>query len=188
MKKRHFLGIGIAALLPLWQAFAGEISHQTWNQIRSLRGIPTQPGMTRPTLYVFFDPNCPYCATLWFLPIYGKPFYDLPSVWIPVAYLNQSSLNKSAACMRGGKKEDLHNNFSNYDRQQRQGRIAGVEPTQAERSTLDSTKKLWTGLGGGTPMLAYRTLQGTAQVFIGLHSEKYMTDLIRTMVLPASAG
>lgn len=186
MKKRHFLGIGIAALLPLSQAFTEEIAHQTWNQIRSLRGIPTQPGMTRPTLFVFFDPNCPHCATLWSLSIDAKPFHDIPSVWIPVAYLKKSSLNKSAACLRSGRKQDLHNNFSNYDRQQRQGAIAGVEPTQAERSALDLAKKLWTDLGGGTPMLAYRTLQGSAQVLIGLHPEKYMTDLVRTMALPAS--
>ncbi|WP_265644739.1 hypothetical protein [Verminephrobacter aporrectodeae] len=182
MKKRHFLGM--AALLPRWPVFAQEIPHQVWSQARALRGIPTQSGMTNPSLYVFFDPNCPYCAQLWSIPIDGKPFHDLPSVWIPVAYLSKSSLDKSAACLRGGRKEDLQLNFSKYDRQQRLGGIPGVQATRAERSALNSAEALWITLGGATPMLLYRTRQGDAKVFMGLTSESDMTALVHKMALP----
>ncbi|WP_265300242.1 hypothetical protein [Verminephrobacter eiseniae] len=182
MKKRHFLGM--ATLLPLWQALAREIPHQIWNKARALRGIPMQPGMERSSLYVFFDPNCPHCATLWFMSMDGHPFHDLPSIWIPVAYLEKNSLDKSAAILRGGRKEDLQRNFSNHDRQQRLGGIPGVKPTLAERSALSAAKTLWIELGAATPLLLYRTRQGSAKVFIGLSSESHMTALIRTMALP----
>lgn len=188
MKKRHFLGLGIAALLPLRPAVAREIPARIWNRVQALRGILTQANMPRPRLHVLFDPNCPYSTKLWSTAIGGKPFHDHPSIWIPVAYLRESSFDKSAACLRSGKKEDLHNNFSNYDRQQRQGAIAGVKPTRAERSALDSSKKLWAELGSGTPMFVYRTRTGETRMFIGLYPEKQMSQAVSTMALTASAG
>lgn len=176
------------ALLPICNtSWAKEVPHQIWSQLKTLRGVAMQPGMTPSTLYVFIDPNCPVCADLWKKQINGKPFHDLPAVWIPVAYMSKDSLGKAAALIRSGSKQDMRRNFTRFNRSKRQGSLPGVTPTSGERAALARAEALWVELGGATPMFLYRTRQGEARLSLGLMPEPRFAELVASMYFPGTA-
>lgn len=185
LQKRQFLA---TALLPIFPtSWTKEVPHQIWSQLKTLRGVAMQPDMTRPTLYVFIDPNCPVCADLWKKQVNGKPFHDLPAVWIPVAYMSNDSLGKAAALIRSGSKQDMRRNFTQFNRSKRQGSLPGVKPTSEERAALARAEALWVELGEATPMFVYRTRQGEARVVLGLMHEPLFAQLVASMYFPGTA-
>jgi thiol:disulfide interchange protein DsbG len=61
------------------------------------RGFTVGAPMSVRTVYVFFDPQCPHCATLWNS---AKPLKSQAKfVWIPVALLNKTSHAQGAALL-----------------------------------------------------------------------------------------
>jgi thiol:disulfide interchange protein DsbG len=61
------------------------------------RGFTVGSTMSARTVYVFFDPQCPHCATLW---LSAKPLKSQAKfVWIPVALLNKTSEGQGAAML-----------------------------------------------------------------------------------------
>lgn len=186
IRKRHLLLA--SALLPIGAiALAKEVPHQIWSQLKKLRGVPMQPEMTQPTLYVFFDPNCPVCADLWKTRVNGRPFHDLPAMWIPIAHMGSSSSGKAAELLRSGRKDGMQRNFTKFNRGKRQGGLPGVTPTAEESSALATAKALWLELGGATPMFLYRTKRGEARLFLGLPKEPIFNELVASMLLPEMA-
>lgn len=165
---------------------------QTWQQIKKLKGIATQSGMLTPSLYVFFDPNCPYCTDLWRTVLPVKPntgakpvvvqkaefFNSVPAVWIPVAYINDTSLGKSAALMRTNSYSAMDNNFQTAKYKEKQGGAVAVVPTEKEKAALAQAKALWLELGGATPLMVYRNKAGGTQLFMGVPSDSQMTELL----------
>ena len=143
------------------------LPEQTWQHIRSLRGIATQDGMITPSLYVFFDPNCPYSAKLWQRQVNGRPFGEIPAVWVPVTFMSQTSVGKAVALLRANSKTELARNFTEAKLDLREGAATPVAHTQAEWLALGRTKAVWNKLGGGTPTLAYRNKAGEALVYMG---------------------
>jgi thiol:disulfide interchange protein DsbG len=168
------------------------VTDQTWQQIKKLKGIATQSGMLTPSLYVFFDPNCPYCTDLWRTVLPVKPntgakpvevqkaefFNSVPAVWIPVAYINDTSLGKSAALMRANSHSAMDNNFQTAKYKERQGGVVAVVPTEKEKATLAHAKALWLELGGATPLMVYRNKAGSTQLFMGVPSDSQLTELL----------
>lgn len=67
-----------------------------------------QPMAARQVL-VFFDPQCPHCATLW---VNSKPLHDrIRMVWMPVAFIGPSSAPQGAMLLAApdpAKTMDLH--------------------------------------------------------------------------------
>jgi thiol:disulfide interchange protein DsbG len=61
------------------------------------KGFTVGAMMSAHTVYVFFDPQCPHCGHLWqaSTPLHKKVKF----VWIPVAWINASSLPQGAALM-----------------------------------------------------------------------------------------
>jgi thiol:disulfide interchange protein DsbG len=61
------------------------------------KGFTVGALMSAHTVYVFFDPQCPHCGHLWqaSTPLHKKVKF----VWIPVAWINASSLSQGAALM-----------------------------------------------------------------------------------------
>jgi thiol:disulfide interchange protein DsbG len=61
------------------------------------RGFTVGSPMSARTVYVFFDPQCPHCATLWKS---AKPLKaQAKFVWIPVALLNKTSEAQGATML-----------------------------------------------------------------------------------------
>lgn len=61
------------------------------------KGFTVGSIMSAHTVYVFFDPQCPHCGHLWqtSTPLHNK----IKFVWIPVAWINASSLPQGAALL-----------------------------------------------------------------------------------------
>ena len=61
------------------------------------KGFTVGAVMSANTAYVFFDPQCPHCGHLWqaSTPLHRKVKF----VWIPVAWINASSLSQGAALL-----------------------------------------------------------------------------------------
>lgn len=61
------------------------------------KGFTVGSMMSARTVYVFFDPQCPHCGHLWqaSTPLHNKVKF----VWIPVAWINASSLPQGAALL-----------------------------------------------------------------------------------------
>lgn len=163
------------------------VTEQTWQQIKKLKGIATQSGMVTPALYVFFDPNCPFCTDLWKTVLPVKPreevrkaefFSSVPAIWIPVAYMNDTSLGKSAALLRANSQSAIDNNFQTAKRKEKQGGATAVVPTEAEKAALAQAKALWLELGGATPLMVYRNNAGSAQLFMGVPTDDQLTELL----------
>lgn len=138
-----------------------------WQHIRSLRGIATQDDMSAPSLYVFFDPNCPFSAKLWQRQVNGKPFGDIPAIWVPVTFVNQTSVGKAVALLRANSKTELARNFNEAKLDAREGAATPATHTQAEWLALGRSKAVWLRLMAGTPLLAYRTKAGELRYYPG---------------------
>lgn len=61
------------------------------------KGFTVGALMSANTVYVFFDPQCPHCGHLWqaSTPLHKRVKF----VWIPVAWINASSLSQGAALL-----------------------------------------------------------------------------------------
>jgi thiol:disulfide interchange protein DsbG len=72
-----------------------EVSVQT--VAAQAKGFTVGAMMSAHTVYVFFDPQCPHCGHLWqaSLPLHKKVKFQ----WIPVAWINASSLTQGAALL-----------------------------------------------------------------------------------------
>ena len=185
LSKLHQLWILGAVLLALsWSATAmahgkympWPVTEVQWRQVKTLHGTATQPGMNVPALYVFFDPDCPWCARLWQTKLSHGPFKDVPALWVPVTYLTPNSTGKAAALLRQGNKAGLERDFGQYDFVKHTGGIQPVQPSDSEREALGQAKALWLQLGGVTPMFVYRTKAGEALVYMGLPGNPAFID------------
>ncbi|MES2949112.1 MAG: DsbC family protein [Pseudomonadota bacterium] len=69
------------------------------------KGFTVGAMMSANTVYVFFDPQCPHCGHLWqaSLPLHKK----IKFVWIPVAWINASSLPQGAALLTAANPMEL---------------------------------------------------------------------------------
>ena len=72
-----------------------EVSVQT--VAAQAKGFTVGSVMSAHTVYVFFDPQCPHCGHLWqaSIPLQTKVKF----VWIPVAWINPSSLPQGSALL-----------------------------------------------------------------------------------------
>lgn len=182
MRYLQAIVITVACFVGLAQAESPkEITPAQWAQIQSLRGIPSKPGLRNSQLYIFFDPNCPWCARL-FQPIQGKVFANsMEAAWIPVTYLSQDSLGKGAALLRSGHFSALENNFKDFNFTKRSGSAIAAAPTGAEINALGKAKTVWKNLGGATPLFVYRDKTGKFQAFLGLPTAERLSELLSTV-------
>lgn len=153
------------------------VNEQHWGQVKSLRGIATQQRTTTPSLYVFFDPNCPYCAKLWQSRVADRPVADVHAYWIPISYMDRSSYGKAAALLRLNQKTGLTENFGRFDYERRSGAIPAVQPTKAEATDLAKALAVWQKLGAGTPLMVWRSRSGRVVSYLGFPSEARLAEL-----------
>jgi len=73
--------------------------------VAQAKGFIVGSFMSANTVYVFFDPQCPHCGHLWqaSVPLQKK----IKFVWIPVAWINASSLTQGAALLTAANPQEL---------------------------------------------------------------------------------
>lgn len=59
-------------------------------------GFTVGSPMSVKTVYVFFDAQCPHCGALWY---FAKPIKSVKFVWMPVRFLNDTSLSQGATLL-----------------------------------------------------------------------------------------
>ncbi len=141
-------------------------------------------GRSRNRLYVFFDPNCPYCHKLYddVRPYVAR---DQVSVsWITVGFLAPSSLPKAAAIVQARDPlAALRRNEAGYGLARNGGRGGGVAPaatiTPAARARLMHNLDLLRGIHVfGVPVMVWRGTDGQARMMLGEISASRLAELI----------
>lgn len=112
------------------------------NSCRGRQGFAVGALMSANAVYVFFDPQCPHCGHLWqaSLPLHKKVKF----VWIPVAWINASSLSQGAALLTSANPLAL---MSEHETSLLAGR-GGIAASSSVSSEVEQTIKTNTKLLG----------------------------------------
>ncbi|BBP05420.1 hypothetical protein TPL01_31120 [Sulfuriferula plumbiphila] len=182
---RHSLAIFIAFFLglsPSWAANADAARAETLlTSLHAAKWI--QEGAGPRIVYIFFDPNCPYChklyqATRKFVGKEGLEFR-----WIPVGFLSQSSLGKAAAILAAkDRRKAFHTNEDDYGFGAGPG--GGIPPLSHPGGpvlralntnlSLMHQARLW-----GIPVMAFRARDGQAQLMVGSLPPDKLGEMLR---------
>jgi hypothetical protein len=134
-----------------------------WQEMPRTRGIAVGKAAADATsrFYVFFDPNCPYCARLWDAPLpddLGGKMANYPALWVPVSYLKPSSFGRAVALLRGGNAAALARNFGpDFDHERHEGGIAPLleEPLLSERLIMERNNRIWKAIAPASPVMIW---------------------------------
>lgn len=116
-------------------------------------GVQVGQAMAANTVYVFFDPQCPHCATLWAesKPLLGR----LKMVWIPVQLLGAQSMPLAAAILSAPQPVEA---MERHEAQVAQrAALSAPAPDEATRAKVEANTELFKKLGAeSVPMLYFR--------------------------------
>jgi thiol:disulfide interchange protein DsbG len=118
-------------------------------------------------LYVFFDPNCPYCQKLW-QALQSYESAGLQVQWVPVAYLGPTSQPKAARMLASA---DSTAAFRAHMQRFGQDRTVPAEATASADVTqaLERNLALMHEFGmQGTPALVWQDDAGQVRTLVGL--------------------
>ena len=157
-----------------------------WGQLEHSRWIADGSNKAPRTVYVFTDPNCPYCNKFW---SDARPWVDAGKVQlrhIMVGILTPTSRGKAAALLNDKNPGKL---LESYERNQ----VASTTKTLASgrpkaladngltpladipapiQAQLESNEKLMHALGAqATPAIVWRDAQGKVQTQVGIPAE-----------------
>lgn len=136
-------------------AAAADPARQNYEAASRGTGFTVGQPMAARSVLVFFDPQCPHCATLW---LASKPLHDrIRMVWMPVAFIRPVSGPQGALLLAASdpvKLMDQHESLL-------AGGAGGLAVSgAADGDLLDKVKAntaLWTRLDGkSVPHLIYR--------------------------------
>ncbi|WP_036135685.1 thiol:disulfide interchange protein DsbG [Luteimonas mephitis] len=151
----------------LQELVAGPMSDKIWSQLDKAEWIQDGKPDAPHVVYLFSDPNCPFCNQLWHA---ARPWVDSGKVQlrhIMVGVIKEDSANKVATILAADDPSAaLRQNESNY-------KSGGVQPAATVpakiRETLDANQMLMMELGfGGTPGIVFRDADGTVERRNGL--------------------
>lgn len=134
-------------------------------------------------IYIFFDPNCPYCHKLYeeTRPWIGREQIQLR--WIPVGVLMPSSAGKAAAILEA--KNPLaafHENESTFGTMARFGAIAESLPTpQTVKRLAQNADLLKQTRRPGVPVMLFRERSGGLRVVDGAPSSQQLLEIMRSV-------
>lgn len=164
--------------LPGWDDLANT-SYVTESSTRvSEAGEP----VTENTLYLFFDPNCPFCHLAW-MALQPYRAAGLEVRWIPVAYLKPDSRNRAAALLNAPVSSQallLERNMQNFGQPLPE---LDHTPNEQQRQQLQANMDLMQSLGiNGTPGWAWLDEAGEMQTHSGMLRLPRLPEITR---LPA---
>ena len=142
-------------------------------------------GKSAHVIYVFFDPNCPYCHKVFDMlrPQVARGEVELR--WIPTGKLMLTSTGKAATMIESkDPTEALYRNERGFSRET--GSFGGVEEEPAPRE--DTLRKLEANhallLRSGfdaVPLLVFRTKDGKADLVRGAPPEALLEKLLKNL-------
>ena len=137
-------------------------------------------------VWIFFDPNCPYCHRLYerLRPWVGKD--NLQFRWVPVGLLTPTSGAKAAALLQARNPlaalEQNENDF-NFSAEGPGGGIAPAKNIASKtRMDLQANLALLQGENiNGVPLMVFRRKDGGAALFIGAPTPAQLAELLRAV-------
>jgi len=140
-------------------------------------------GKSAHVIYVFFDPNCPYCHRVYedLRPAVKRG--DVELRWIVIGTLMTTSPGKAAAILEAkNPTEAFYQNEAGYSRET--GSFGGIaeEPLPQNKTlqSLDRNLKLLQRSGNqGVPALLFRTMDGTANLIVGAPPAAFLEKLVK---------
>lgn len=194
-RRQFFATAALALLSPALRAeiltgqsakMHGQRDRALWLATQRLKGVRlAKPGDQIQAVF-FIDLNCPACAELW-------KWFDTPercqwaTLWIPVAYMNKTSVGRAAALLRAPDPyAALAQNFGpGFDQRRRIGALVEADaPTLDERSAIRANTQFWNDIFPSTPLILYRNADGTYWQLLGLFPEPKMSGYF-TQLAPA---
>ncbi|MBI1422324.1 MAG: thiol:disulfide interchange protein DsbG [Gammaproteobacteria bacterium] len=144
------------AMQHLAESMLRDIDRTTW----------VSEGKSDHVIYIFFDPNCPFCHRLYENMRDQVKQNKVQLRWIPVGILATTSPGKAAAIL--GAKDPLQAFYQNEDHYDKGGGIEEDIPSPAVEDSLKANTALLARTGfGAVPLMLFRTKDGTAFLIQG---------------------
>lgn len=142
-------------------------------------------GKSKHVIYVFFDPNCPYCHKVFEM---LRPQVQSGAVelrWVPIGKLMLTSLGKAAALLEDkDPTAALYRNERDFSRET--GAFGGIEeeplPREDTLRRLNANHALLRRSGNdGVPALLYRTKEGKANLVVGAPPAATLDAIVKSL-------
>lgn len=134
-------------------------------------------------VWIFFDPNCPYCHKVYerLRPWVGKD--GLQFRWVPVGMLTPTSEGKAAAILQARNPLAAFRESENDFNFSAAGPGGGIAPARRiagkTRMDLQANLSLLQGENvNGVPLLLFRRKDGAASLFIGAPTPAQVAELL----------
>lgn len=142
-------------------------------------------GKSAHVIYVFFDPNCPYCHKIFEI---LRPQVQSGAVelrWVPIGKLMATSLGKAAALLEDkDPTAALYRNERDFSRET--GAFGGIEeeplPREDTLRRLSANHALLRRSGNdAVPALLYRTKEGKANLVVGAPPAATLDAIVKSL-------
>ena len=142
-------------------------------------------GWSRHVIYVFFDPNCPYCHKVYEMLRLPVQRGAVELRWIPLGKLMATSTGKAASILEArNPTEAFYRNERGFS--QATGSFGGIEEEPAPRE--DTLRKLKANLDllkrtgfDAVPALLFRTKDGKADIIRGAPPAEFLEKLLKDL-------
>jgi thiol:disulfide interchange protein DsbG len=156
-------------------AILADIKQSTW----------IRDGKSAHVIYVFFDPNCPYCHKVYEMLRPQVQRGEVELRWVVVGKLMATSTGKAAAMLEAkDPTEALHRNERGFSRET--GNFGGIEEEPAPREDtlrrLNANHALLNRSGfDAVPALLFRTKDGKTDIIRGAPPAAFLEKLLKDL-------
>lgn len=160
------------ALLKAAESMLADIQQASW----------VRDGNSKHVIYVYFDPNCPYCRRVYDDLRTQVEFGDVELRWIPIAVLTTTSLGKAAAILEAkNPTEALRNNEEHFSTET--GSLGGIEeellPRKDTLARLERNLDLLRRSGrDNVPALLFRNTRHQARFIVGAPPQDSLLKIV----------
>lgn len=161
----------------LEDAIYAPMAAELWQRMEKSSWIQDGNKDAKEIIYVFIDPNCPYCNEFWHL---VRPYVESGDVQlrhILVGILAEDSSQKAAAILTS---KDPIKTFADYENQRESVELELPEKIDANTlAILESHLEIMDALGASaTPAIYYLNDQGRLQQHLGLPDETQLKVIL----------
>lgn len=140
----------------------GAVLNEVWNSLEKSKWIQDGKNSASKIIYVFVDPNCPYCHTFW---NQARPWVNSGKVQlrhIMVGVIRPGSKGQAATILSAKNPEQIYKEYNLSDAKQQLKEMKNIPPTLSK--ALDENEKLMEKYGFyATPALIWKDQQGNIQ-------------------------